>query len=174
MAIVTNKPIPPIFFIHVEDLKTGEIIMTPPKSVRPSTHHEARECKRAKPALTPAGKWLESHHVTTSSSSAGGNLTATNATASDNGIVLIDIEAEVTTPEASSGSEPVAAQDSTDSIQDGEDVDSPAKPIAGGGQLKLGSPSDRKAPDPDNTMPDWNIDTDGEDSKQALGNLQAK
>jgi len=147
--------------------------MTPPKvsqSVRPPTHHEVSECKRAKPALTPAGKWLESHHVTTSSSSAGGNLTATNATASDNGIVQVDIETEVTTPEASSGSEPVAAQDLTDSIPDGEDVDILAKPNAGGGQLILGSPSDRKAPDPyDNTMPNWNIDTDGEESKQALG-----
>ena len=103
MAIVTNKPIPPICFIHVENLKTGGIIMTPPKvsqSVRPPTHHEVSESKRAKRALTPAGKWLESHHVTTSSSSAGGNLTATNATASDNGIVQVDIEAEETSPEA--------------------------------------------------------------------------
>ena len=94
MAIVTNKPIPPICFIHVENLKTGGIIMTPPKvsqSVRPPTHHEVSECKRAKPALTPAGKWLESHHVTTSSSIAGGNLTTTNATASDSGIVQVDL-----------------------------------------------------------------------------------
>jgi hypothetical protein len=86
--------------------------------------------------------------VQASSSSAGGNLTATNATASDNGIITVDLEAEVTTPEASSGSEPVAAQDSADSNQDGEDVDSPVKPIAGGGQLIKGSPSG-KAPDTD-------------------------
>ena len=69
----------------------------------------------------------------------------------------------MTTPEASSGSEPVAAQDSTDSNHDGEDVDSPVKPIAGGRQLIKGSPSG-KAPDTDNTMPDR-----VEDSKQVLG-----
>ena len=69
----------------------------------------------------------------------------------------------MTTPEASSGSEPVAAQDSTDSNQDGEDVDSPVKPVAGGRQLIKGSPSG-KAPDTDNTMPDRI-----EDSKQVLG-----
>ena len=173
MAIVTDKPIPPICFIHVENLKAGGIIVTPLKvsqSVRPPTHHEVSECKRAKPALTPAGKWPESHHVTTSSSSAGGNLTATNATASDSGIVQVDIEAEETSPEASSSSEPVAARDSRDLIRNGEDVDILAKPNAGGGQLISGSPSDRKAPDfEDNTTLDWNIDTDGEDSKQVLG-----
>ena len=93
----------------------------------------------------------------------GGNLTATYATTSDNGIITVDLDPEVTTPEASSGSEPVAAQDSTDSNQDGEDVDSLVKPVAGGRQLIKGSPSG-KAPDTDNIMPDW-----VEDSKQALG-----
>jgi hypothetical protein len=96
LAIVTNKPIPPTCFIHVEDLKTGAIILSSPKTVRPSTHHEASECKRAKPAVISAENWLDSHHVQASSSSAGGNLTATNATASDNGIITVDLEAEVT------------------------------------------------------------------------------
>ena len=77
LAIVTNKSIPPTCFIHVEDLKTGEIIFASPKTVRPPTHHEESECKRARPATTPAGNWLDSHTVQASSSSAGGNLTAT-------------------------------------------------------------------------------------------------
>ena len=52
MAILANKPIPPSCFIHVENLQTGVITMAPPKvsqSVRPPTHHEVSESKRAKP-----------------------------------------------------------------------------------------------------------------------------
>ena len=110
LAIVTNKSIPSTCFIYVEDLKTGAIIFAPPKTVRPRTHHEESECKRARPATTPAGNWLDSHTVQTSSSSAGGNLTATNATASDNGIITVDLSPEVTTPEASSDSHQVLNQ----------------------------------------------------------------
>ena len=45
LAIVTNKPIPPTCFIHVEDLKTGAIIFASPKTVRPSTQQEASEVR---------------------------------------------------------------------------------------------------------------------------------
>ena len=172
LAIVTDKIIPSTCFIYVEDLKTGAIISTPgegrrivPKTVRPQAHHEESESKRARPATTTAGNWLDSHTVQTSSSSAGGNLTATNATASSNGIIPVDLDPEVTTPEASSdsspSSEPVAAQNLTDANHDDEGVASPVKPIAGGGQLIKGSPSGKA---PDNAMPHR-----VEDSNKVLG-----
>ena len=186
LAIVTNKPIPPTCFIHVEDLRTGAIIFASPKTVRTPTEQEesvvrpastrwSKPIQTQEPATTSAyyglnlykpehtaENWLNSHTVQTSSSSAGGNLTATNATASDNGIIKVDLSPEVTTP-ASPSSEPVATQDLTDSNHEGEDVASAVKPLAGGRQLIKGSPSG-KAPDTDNTMPDR-----VEDSKQVLG-----
>jgi hypothetical protein len=122
------------------------------KVVRTASTRWSKPIQTQEPATTSAGNWLDSQTVQTSSSSAGGNLTATNATASDNGIITVDLSPEVTTP-ASPGSEPVATQDLTDSNHEGEDVASPVKPLAGGRQLIKGSPSG-KAPDTDNTMPD--------------------
>ena len=151
LAIVTDKVVPSTCFIFVEDLQTGAIIYTPgegprvvSKTVRPQAHHNESENKRAKSETPTDRNWLASHTVQTSSSSAGGNLTATNATASSNGIVEVNLDPEVTTPEASSdtstSSETVAAQDATDSNLDDDSVASPVKLSAGGRHLIKGRP----------------------------------
>ena len=73
LAIVTNKPIPPTCFIHVEDLRTGAIIFTSPKTVQAPTEQEEKVVRPAssrwskpiqtqEPATTPAGKLAKFPH----------------------------------------------------------------------------------------------------------------